>query len=204
MAKIFLVRHGLNDMVGKKLVGRLPGIHLNEQGRLQAQQLAEKLRHLPIRAIFSSPLERTHQTAQPIADKHNLSIKFNPGLQELNFGTWEGQEINTLKDLEMWAHVQERPGSFRFPSGESFLEAQMRIVEVLNMIGQTYAKNEIVVCVSHCDMIKLAVAYYLKMPLDAFQRLQISPISVTILDLQNDRASFGPINAGFDFSFDNK
>lgn len=199
MATFLLVRHGLNDMVGKKLAGRLPKVHLNEQGHTQAQQLAEQLNNLPIKAIISSPLERTCQTAQPLSHILGLPVEINAGLQEIDFGTWEGRAIHQLKKLKAWAQVQDRPSTFCFPNGESFAEAQLRVVTALNEINGAYAEKDLVLCVSHCDLIKLAVAFYLNMPLDSFQKLQIDPVSVTVIYFQASKITFGPINASINF-----
>jgi probable phosphoglycerate mutase len=195
MAIILLVRHGQNDMVGKKLAGRLPGVNLNEQGKAQARRLAAELASLPIKAVISSPLERAQQTAEPVARIHNLSVEINPGLQEMDYGTWQGKSIKQLRRSKLWKTVQEHPSTFRFPEGETFAAAQLRIAETLEALGAAYAEKDMIVCVGHCDMIRLAVAFFLDMPLDAFQRLQIAPASVTFLHLNGSQAAFGPINA---------
>jgi probable phosphomutase (TIGR03848 family) len=200
MATILLVRHGQNDMVGKKLAGRLPGVHLNDQGKAQARRLAAELASLPIKAVISSPLERAQQTAEPVARIHNLPVEINPGLQEIDFGTWQGKSIKQLRRSKLWKTVQERPSTFCFPEGESFTAAQSRIADTLQALSAAYAEKDLIVCVGHCDMIRLAVAFFLDMPLDAFQRLQIAPASVTVLYLHADQAAFGPINAPLGFS----
>lgn len=195
MAVFLLVRHGQNNMVGKKLAGRLPGVHLNAQGQAQARHLAAELAELTISAVISSPLERAVQTAEPIARVHNLPVEINEGLQEMDYGIWQGRSIKQLGRNKLWKEVQQQPSGFCFPQGEAFVSAQSRVAETLKALGEIYAENDLVVCVSHCDMIRLAVAYFLDMPLNAFQRLQINTASVTCLNLQNGRASFGPINA---------
>jgi probable phosphomutase (TIGR03848 family) len=199
MTTILLVRHGQNDMVGKKLAGRLPGVNLNEQGEAQARRLAAELASLPIKAVISSPLARAQQTAEPVARIHNLPVEINPGLLEIDFGTWQGKSIKQLRRSKLWKTVQECPSTFRFPEGETFIAAQSRITETLGEVSAAYAEKDLIVCVGHCDMIRLAVAFFLDMPLDAFQRLQIAPVSVTVLYLQGGRASFGPINAPVGF-----
>jgi probable phosphomutase (TIGR03848 family) len=195
MATILLVRHGQNDMVGKKLAGRLPGVNLNDQGKAQARRLAAELASLPIKAVISSPLERAQQTAEPVARIHDLPVEINVGLEEIDYGTWQGKSIKQLRRSKLWKTVQERPSTFRFPEGETFTGAQSRIAETLQALSTAYAEKDVIVCVGHCDMIRLAVAFFLDMPLDAFQRLQISPASVTVLHLKGDQAAFGPINA---------
>lgn len=195
MAIFLLVRHGQNDMVGKKLAGRQPGVNLNGKGHGQARRLAAELASLPIKAVISSPLERAQQTAEPVARIHNLPVEINAGLQEIDFGTWQGKSIKQLRRTKSWKVVQERPSTFCFPEGESFAAAQSRIADTLGALSEAYAEKDMIVCVGHCDMIRLAVAFFLDMPLDAFQRLQIDPASVSVLHLQGGHASFGPINA---------
>lgn len=199
MAIFLLVRHGQNDMVGKKLAGRLPGVHLNGKGEAQARRLAAELAAVPIKAVISSPLERAQETAEPIARIQNLPVEINEGLQEIDFGTWQGKSIKQLRRRKLWKDVQNHPSAFCFPEGETFTEAQTRIAETLQTLSKGYAEKDMVVCVAHSDVIRLAVAFFLGMPLDAFQRLRIDPASVTVLCLVDGKVSFGSINARFDF-----
>jgi len=199
MAVILLVRHGHNDMIGKKLAGRLPDVHLNQEGQAQASCLAERLANLPIKAVFTSPLERAVETAQPIAHAQDLPVKILPELMEIDFGKWEGEDLDKLKHGRVWKHVQDKPSEFRFPGGESFSEAQDRVVNGLLSISQAFSEKEMVVVTSHSDVIRLAVAHFLGLPLDNFQRIRILPASVTVLYLNGDQAFFGPINYTFEF-----
>ncbi|MFU8826587.1 MAG: histidine phosphatase family protein [Brevefilum sp.] len=200
MAIFLLVRHGQNDMVGKKLAGRLPGVHLNEQGQAQARRLAAELAEMPIKAVIASPLERAQETAVPIARVHGLPVATNEGLLEIDYGQWQGKSIKQLRRTKLWKAVQESPDGFRFPEGESFHEAQSRVAQALEALSQAYAAKDLVVCVSHCDVIRLVVAYFLRMPLNAFQRLHIDTASVTALHLAEGQAAFGPINATTGFT----
>lgn len=195
MAIFLLVRHGQNDMVGKKLAGRLPGVHLNEKGQGQARRLAGQLAEQPLKAVIASPLERAQETAEPIARIHALPVLTSEGLLELDYGKWQGKSIKQLRRFKLWKDVQEAPDGFCFPDGESFNDAQTRIAKTLLELSQAYAEKDRVVCVSHCDVIRLAVAYFLGVPLNAFQRINIETASVSVLHLQDGRATFGPINA---------
>ena len=195
MAIFLLVRHGQNDLVGKKLAGRLPGVHLNEQGQAQARRLAGQLAEQPLTAVIASPLERAQETAEPIARIHALPVMTNAGLLELEYGQWQGKSLKQLRRSRLWKTVQEAPDGFCFPDGESFNDAQARIAQTLLELSQAYAEKDRVICVSHCDVIRLAVAYFLGMPLNAFQRLNIETASVSVLHLWDGQATFGPINA---------
>lgn len=200
MAVFLLIRHGENDMVGKKLAGRLPGIHLNEKGKAQACKLAAGLADLPVKAVYASPLERAVETAEPIASLHNLQVETLPELLEIDFGQWEGKSLSRLKHGRLWKIVQGSPAEFRFPDGESFVEAQQRVAEVLTFLSKKHSEKDLVVCAAHSDVIRLAVAHFLGLPLDHFQRIRISPASVTVLYLNDGRAYFGPINYVSDLS----
>jgi probable phosphomutase (TIGR03848 family) len=175
---LLLIRHGLNDWVGKRLAGWIPGVHLNDQGHAQAAALARRLAEIPLAAIYSSPLERTMETAQPLAKAHGLPIQVREGLGEARCGDWTGRELKELKDEELWPVIQVYPGGARFPGGESLSEVQARMVVELDAIRDAHPGQTVAV-VSHSDPIKLAVAHYAGLALDLFQRLTISPASVS-------------------------
>ncbi len=200
MTILLLIRHGQNDLVGKKLAGRLPNVHLNETGQAQARRLAAELAVVPIKAVFASPLARAIETAEPIARVQNLPVEGFPELLEIDFGSWQGKNIKQLKRRKLWKEVQNYPSGVRFPEGESFTDAQARVVEGLRSISKKYQERDRIVCVAHCDVIRLAVAHFLGMPLDNFQRIHIAPASVTVLFLHGDTTSFGPINHIFDLA----
>lgn len=180
MTLLLLIRHGANDWVHGRLAGRIPGVHLNDEGRKQAQAVAERLSELPIEAIYSSPLDRTLETAQAIAQPHGLALRLVESLQEVDYGEWQGAELKELYKHELWPGVQFYPSGTRFPNGETLGEAQMRMVSTLDMLRGRHPKGLIAV-VSHADIIKLAVAYYCGMHIDLFQRLEIGTCSVTAL-----------------------
>lgn len=175
---ILLVRHGQTPTTGKVLPGRAPGLQLADAGRAQAQRVAERLSVLPVTALYVSPLERTLQTAAPIAAAFSLEPVIEPGLLECDFGDWTGKELAELYKHPEWGTVQRAPSTFRFPGGESFVEMQTRIVTAVERI-RTAHQGETVVCVSHADPIKAAVAYALGTHLDLFQRIVVSPCSVS-------------------------
>ncbi len=182
MPLILLVRHGLNDYVKEhRMPGRLPGIHLNKQGRKQAKRVAKFLKPAPIKAVYSSPLERTMETAKPIAKAHNLPVVIRPGLIEADIGKWQGKQIKALRKKKSWRRVQLNPSRFRFPGGERIDDSQHRLVNEIEELVELHPPEDMIVCVSHSDPIKLIVAYYLGLPLDMYQRLSVSPASITAL-----------------------
>lgn len=182
MPIILLIRHGENDYVKEqRLPGRKPGIHLNKKGRSQAQAVAKKLSQAPIKAVYSSPLERAMETAEPIAKALDLKVITRQGLIETDVGKWQGKKIKNLSQRKSWRQVQINPSRFRFPGGERFEESQHRFVEEIETLCGQHDPEDMFVCVSHADPIKLAVAFYLGLPLDMFQRLSVSPASITAL-----------------------
>lgn len=186
---ILLVRHGQTPTTGKVLPGRASGLHLAEAGVQQAFAVAERIAEFPkIDAIYASPLERARETAAPIAKALKQRVKINKGLLECDFGDWTGEQLGTLMKKPEWSTVQRAPSSFRFPNGESFTEMQTRMVTSLDNI-RTAHPGGVVVCVSHADPIKAAVAHAMGTHLDLFQRIVIGTCSVSAISY----SQHGPI-----------
>ncbi len=181
---LLLIRHGLTDYT---TVHRMPGwtlgIHLNDEGRAQAAALARRLAGVKLAAIYASPLERAVETAGPLAEARGLTIQVRRDLGELHPGDWTGRTAKELEGEELWPIIHAYPSGVRLPGGESFLGCQARLVAGLDAIRSAHPGQTVAV-VSHADPIKLAVAYYLGLPLDLFQRLSISPASVTVVAFQ--------------------
>src|SRR5438270_2759248 len=178
---VLLVRHGHTSTTGKLLPGRAKGLHLSEDGQKQAQAVADRIATISkIDAVYASPLERTRETAAPIAKGHGLRVRTDKGLLELDIGTWTGWELKRAAKTPEWKAVQQRPSAFRFPDGESFLEMQGRIVDAVERLRGAHPGGT-VVAVSHADPIKAATADAVGTPLDLFQRIVISPCSVTAI-----------------------
>ena len=187
MTTILLIRHAENDYVKTgKLAGRLPNVHLNARGKFQADALAEILKPIRLRAIFSSPLERAIETAAPLAASKNKEIIVRENLGEIKYGQWQGASLKNLRRRKLWHIIQTIPSLARFPEGESFPEAQARIVTELETLRvQHNTPKAIIACIFHSDPIKLAIAHYLGLPLDLFQRLTIAPASISILQISD-------------------
>jgi probable phosphoglycerate mutase len=183
---VLLVRHGATDTTGIILPGRTPGLHLSERGVAQAERVAQRLTELarkPV-ALYVSPLERTRETAAPIASALRLRPQVDRGLLECDFGLWTGKKLNLLAKKPEWRAVQHAPSTFRFPEGESFTEMQLRIWTTLERIAAKH-RNRTVVVVSHADPIKAAVTYAQGVPLDLFQRTVISTCSISAIGFTN-------------------
>jgi probable phosphomutase (TIGR03848 family) len=178
---LLLIRHAANDWVGNnKLAGWTPGVHLNDEGNQQANVLAQRLAGLPVAAVYSSPLERALETARPLAATKDLPVQIRDRLGEVKYGEWTGQKLEDLAKTDLWKVVQLHPSGARFPGGEAIHEMQARAVAELEAICHAHP-DAIVAVVSHADVIKAVVAHYVGMHLDLFQRLAVSPASVTAI-----------------------
>jgi probable phosphoglycerate mutase len=176
---VLFVRHGKTPTTGTMLPGRAPGLHLSPEGQKQAQAAAKRIAKLKnVGAIYASPLERTQETAGPIAEALGLPIETDPGLLECEFGEWTGAELKELFKRPEWRQVQHSPSSFRFPGGESFPEMQVRICSAVAALVSAHP-GETVIAVSHADPIKAAVAAAVGTHLDLFQRIVVSPCSIS-------------------------
>ncbi len=184
MTRLVLVRHAENDFVrAGKLAGWTPGVHLNEEGRRQADLLGRRLAGQKLAALYSSPLERAVETAQAVVAHHAepLEIRLDPELGEVQYGQWTGQRLRRLARTRLWHIVQNFPSGARFPDGESIREMQSRAVTAVERCAASHGGT--VVLVSHGDVIKALVAHYAGIHLDLFQRISIAPASMSIIEV---------------------
>jgi probable phosphoglycerate mutase len=174
-----MVRHGRTPTTGKVLPGRAPGLNLSADGIAEAERVAERIAAITkVDAVYASPLERARQTAAPIGRALGKKVVIHKGLLECDFGAWTGASLTSLMKKKEWTTVQKAPSTFRFPNGESFTEMQTRMVSALDDI-RSHHPGKVVVCVSHADPIKAAVAHAMGTHLDLFQRIVISTCSVS-------------------------
>jgi probable phosphomutase (TIGR03848 family) len=195
MTTILLIRHAVNDYVKTgRLAGWTAGVHLNDEGKAQAIALGQRLAKAPLKAIYASPLERTMETAQAIQAHHTtLSIQQNTAIGEVDYGDWQGMKISALRQRKMWEIVQEYPSRAVFPNGEAMRDVQTRAVTEIERLTQHHP-NQMIVTVSHADLIKMVVAHYLGMHLDSFQRIVIAPASISTLVLGHGRPYLATMN----------
>lgn len=208
MPTLLLIRHATNDFVKSgRLPGRTRGIHLNEEGRKQAEALGAALAKQSLDALYSSSLERAIETALPLARRLGLPIGVLPALADIDNGDLTGREIKTLCEdaatRELWRTVVERPSQAVFPNGEAMLDMQRRAVNAIEQLIAAHpdlpvlpepsespdkpkTRPQTVAVVSHADVIKAILAHYLEMPFDAFQRIAVSPASVSALSVTTD------------------
>lgn len=191
---VLLIRHGENEWTASgKLAGRTPDVHLNEKGQAQAAQLAQFLAKQPLAAIYSSPLERCVETAQPLANVLGLPVVEEAGVVEVDYGEWRGAELKELGKRPEWQAVQHFPATFRFPQGETLRRTQQRAADAIERLVDVHP-NQTFAVFSHGDVIRTLLAHYAGVPLDLFQRIQISTASVSVLGFFGGRPAVLAMN----------
>jgi probable phosphomutase (TIGR03848 family) len=185
---ILLVRHGQTDAVNRYIAGTAEGTPLNREGRLQAERLAETLRDVPLAAVVASPLTRTRETAEPIARAHGLDIETVSAFAEFEFGAWTGRTFSDIESDPLWHQFNAVRSLTRAPGGELMLEVQQRAVAGLLELADSRPDAHVLV-VSHGDVIRAALMYFLGVPLDHVHRLEVSPAGISIVTLD----AHGPV-----------
>ena len=182
MTTFLLIRHGLTDAVGKVMTGQEPGVHLNATGRDQAAALPERLNNVPLAAIYASPLERTRETAQPVADARGLPIQLEPRFLEVDFGGWTNRRFADLATDPHWQLYNAFRGVTRPPNGEGLIDVQVRAVDALLHLHERHP-HDVVAVFSHADTLRAILLYFMGMPIDFVQRLDLSPARISVLQL---------------------
>lgn len=181
MTRVYLVRHGIHDLVGKTLVGRMPGVHLGPEGLAQADRVAAALASRGVRTLLSSPMERCRETAAPIAARLGLPVETDQALTEVDYGEWTGRSIVSLSGEPAWRRWNDQRLAGAVPHGEPIQAVQARGMGVV----ERYATGQqgSIVLVSHGDVIKAIALTLIGASLDRHDRLAIDPASITTVDL---------------------
>jgi broad specificity phosphatase PhoE len=182
MTTFFLIRHAHCDGVGQVLWGRQADVHLNECGKSAARALAQRVAQNHFAAIYSSPLERAVETAAEIAKQDQVPVKISEPFNELDFGDWTGETIESLDHDPVWRSFNSIRTRTPIPGGESILDAQARIVDELKRLAFEHEDGDVAI-VSHADMIKIALAYFGNLDPDRPDLFNVPPCSVSLLNL---------------------
>lgn len=185
MTTFILIRHGMTDLVGHTIAGRTSGVRLNAAGREQAEQLAARLARLPIKHVYSSPLERARETAAPLARLFGCEVSVSEAFDELDFGAWTNRTLAELEGLPEWKAFNTRRSTTAPPSGESMLSVQARTVAELERLRLLHPEAHVAV-VSHADVIRALLAHLLGAPLDLLLRLHVDPATFSIVEAYGD------------------
>lgn len=191
---IVLVRHGVTaHTTGRRFSGGLGGDNppLSEEGRAQAAEVAAWLTELKdsVDVVVASPVRRTRETADIVAEALGLPVEEEPGFAEMEFGEWDGLTFTEVAErdkdrLEAWFADMAAPP----PGGESFVEVRERVLAGLERLLATHSGRTVVV-VSHVTPIKTLVAHAMESPLDSLFRMELSPAAVSVIAFYPDRAT---------------
>ena len=191
--QVVLIRHAHSQANAKGVLsGRIPGVHLSEDGTKQANELATRLGKVRISSLRISPMERCLETITPWWDgvgKENnprISIQTEDNLIEVDYGKWSGKKLSLLSTNKLWKTVQNNPSAMYFPSGEGLAAMQERAMRAVHEVVAVKSKGA-ALFVSHGDVIKSIVASAMGMHLDDFQRIVIDPASITVLDFSSSK-----------------
>jgi len=183
--RFLLIRHAAIDGLGRRIAGRAPGLGLNPAGRDQAERLAGRLVPKTIHAVYASPQQRAIETAEPIARALGLPMQIAAELDEIDFGDWTGKSYEELALLPEWRAFNLLHSSMRIPNGELLLEAQGRVVGFMGRLSER-DRERTVALVSHGDVIRVALAHHLGIPIDFIMRFEIAPASVSAVEIHTE------------------
>lgn len=167
------------------MTGWTEGVGLTPEGRAQAEAAADFLAGVPLRAIYSSPIDRCWETAEIVASKHpRLEPQPTEEIGEVRYGRWTGRSLKSLTKTKLWEVVQGFPSGMTFPDGETLRAVQSRAVDQIEALRLAHPKAN-VCCVTHADVIKLVLAHYLGVHLDLYQRIAVAPASVSAFSVSD-------------------
>jgi broad specificity phosphatase PhoE len=195
MTRFLLIRHAAHDLLGNSLTGRMRGVVLNNDGRRQAQQLAARLAREDIAIVQSSPLERALQTAEPIAESLRTAVQIAPAMNEVDFGEWSGRSFRELDLDPRWERWNSVRSLTRAPQGESIADVQNRVLKHLQNVHVSEPGGTVAI-VSHAEVIRAALLYFLGLPAEAYSKIEIGPASVSRLLLGNRDVRVVSLNEG--------
>jgi broad specificity phosphatase PhoE len=179
---LLLVRHAHAHAIDLRLAGRTPGVHLSERGHAELPRLRHQFAAIPLDAVYSSPLVRARETAEPIATDHGLGVDIEEDLNEVDFGDWTGATFDLLRSDPRWDVFNGRRATAVVPNGERPSDLQRRAVTLLTRLADRHRHATIAV-VSHAEVIRSAVLWFAGRSLDDFHQFPIHTASVTGIEM---------------------
>ncbi len=178
MPLLHLLRHAESEANAKGvLAGRDNSVNLTSKGRRDSRRLISTLASIQFESIYSSPITRCLQTINPyLENQSKIEVRVTDSLIEMDYGSWSGKKLSTLNRKKEWELIQSQPSDFTFPNGESFQEMRKRVKNFLNSLKSSKGP---ILLVSHGDVIKMALAITLDLPLNKFQSFMVSPASLS-------------------------
>ncbi|GGL93200.1 MSMEG_4193 family putative phosphomutase [Nakamurella endophytica] len=182
MATVVLLRHGRSSAnVAGVLAGRSAGVELDDTGREQARRVTDRLSSVTFDALYSSPLTRCRQTLEPLAAATGLAVQVDDRFAEVDYGDWTGRTLSDLASEPLWRTVQAHPSAAVFPGGEGLADVSARAVTAVRSLAAAAGEDGVLLVCSHGDVIKAVLADALGLHLDGFQRIVVSPASLSVI-----------------------
>jgi broad specificity phosphatase PhoE len=192
---VLLVRHGqTNSNINNFYVGRSDE-DLNEAGYDQASRLSFRLSSLPVRSVYTSPLQRTRTTAAILAEPHGLIPAVVDDLIEVNLGDWQGLYTTEIKQgwPEVWRQWRIDPSSVTVPGGESLTQVTERAIRALHRVVASH-QGEVTAIVTHEIIVKVLVAHVLGAPNRIYRRFDINNASLSVVRIAGDQSWLAGLN----------
>jgi broad specificity phosphatase PhoE len=187
---VYISRHGETEW---NLQGRFQGHHdspLTPRGLQQAEQLAEELAAVPLGAVYSSDLGRARVTAEQVAARHHLQVRTTVGLREIDMGGWTTLDRDEV--AQRWPAEREQfrvsPGTVRFPGGESFIDAQRRVLASIAELADLHAGKRVAV-ITHGTILETVLAHAMGLDLSALWLRIAHHCCAHVLAFQDGRLS---------------
>ena len=192
MTVFHLVRHGERPL-GKVLVGRMPGVGLTERGRAEIAAVAARLSGEGVAAIYASPLQRTRESGEILAERLGLPLEFRDELSELDYGEWTGMTFEAIRADPRWQLWSRHRSIASIPGGETMREVQRRATETLMELHARHPEDAVAI-VSHGDVIRAALVFALGMPLDFYGRIEVAQGSISTIRIEPNAIRVVAIN----------
>ena len=182
MTVFHLLRHGEHVLRGRVLAGRTPGVGLSARGRAEIAVVADRLADEGIEALYSSPLQRTRETAEILSQRLDLPVHYREDVLELDFGEWTGLTFDAVRADDRWKLWSTCRSIATVPGGESMRQVQDRAVRAVCELRLAHPEGTVLI-VSHGDVIRAALLFALGMPLDFFSRIEIGLASLSTIQI---------------------
>jgi broad specificity phosphatase PhoE len=179
---LHLLRHAVHDHPADMLCGRMAGVRLGPEGERQAARLAHRFPLDSLDALHTSPIRRCRETAASLEAACGLVAIVDPAAEELDFGDWTGRRFTQLEGDPHWRSWNLDRDHAAAPGGETMGDVRARVVAMLEETLMLHPHDRVAV-VTHAEIVRTAVLHVLGLPLQAYDRLEIGPASVTTLCL---------------------
>ncbi|MDB5413313.1 MAG: phosphoglycerate mutase family protein [Rubritepida sp.] len=179
---LHLLRHGVHGHPAEVLAGRMAGVSLGYEGKQQAARLAHRFPPHSLDALVTSPLQRCRETAAYIEEACGLTATVDPDAAEVDFGEWTGQRFSALEADPRWRNWNLHRDEAQAPGGEPMERVRSRVLAMLDGMRTLHSAGRVAV-VTHAEIVRTAVLHILGLPLQAYDRLEVAPASITTLCL---------------------